>query len=83
MEGWSTAIALSSAALTALSAARSACGLIVVASWLAFGKVTVAWLPGTAWPPESSIWTDSPGVPASVGACPARRLAMWAMPGSL
>ena len=55
MDGWSTTIALPSVPLTALSAARSACGLIVVATRLAFGGVTVAWLPGSALPAESSI----------------------------
>src|ERR1700722_7300207 len=67
VDGWSTTIALFSAPATAFRAARSACALIVVATRPAPGGVTAAWLPGTAWLAEFSIWTDRPGVPGTVG----------------
>ena len=83
VEGCITTIALSSVPLTALRAACSAAGLIVVAIRAAFGAMMVVGLPDTPPPEPSSTWTDRPGLPCLVGAIRVSRFATVASPGSL
>lgn len=75
VEGWiATTIALPPVPLTALRAACSACGLIVVATRLAVGAMTVVWLPGTAAPEASWNWADRPGLPFVVQGRPRQQV---------
>jgi len=83
VEGWITTIALQPVPLTALRAACSACGLIVMATRLAVGAMTVVWLPDTAPPEASWNWTDRPGLPLWSGAACISRFATVASQGSL